>query len=495
MSRWDIHMSRHSGGTRPTGLSDQGGRKGNTMNTGRLGKRAAGARRSLVALLALSSVLGVAGPFGAVDASPSPPPPAVAMTPSSDCDDPAAWAAAHAATVVELAPALPVALLGRGGPYAVVGTDGADLVFGSGFDDLICGYDGRDVLLGAFGDDTISGGDGRDLVFGGSGDDTCDDDGGDRLGGCELKVDEPGIEPNLSIRFYRNSIDVTPRTSFDVLNTPVAPVVDCVRARSDGLMEAVIGHRTRDNESHFGQLVEVDDNRRPTDYQALPEFFLEGEHPHVFAIAYDPRAPRHLELTVTEPVFNAPSIVWRTDIDLGEGPPTCGDDVAAILPIARKASSDFFSFEGSFLGSFSSGVGFPVLHYFEIVPLATVHCTGGQASPLRFDFDMVFQDDENVRPLTPAQTIEVFELPPDPPFIKSTTPVRTFDDVNQAAGLKIDADVFAVCETPQGEEVQAGHPLWMVGDDRLSVDVSYSTGDEVFEAFFSTEFGGFRRFR
>lgn len=497
MSRRDIDMSRFTGEHRLSGLRPWGGRKGIVMNRGRFGQRPHRARRGLAVLLAVGAV--ATGLIQPVEASPLGQGPLLEMTPTSDCDDPTAWAELNGATVVELSPAFPVALLGRGGPYAVVGTSQVDLVFGSRFGDLICGYDGGDVLLGASGDDTISGGEGRDLILGGRGNDTCRDDGNDRLSSCEQQIADAGIAPDLRVRYYRDGINVTPRTSVDVLNTPVIPVVDCVRSRADGLMEAVIGHRTRDGDSYFGDLVEVDKSRRPTSYLALPEFFLAGEHEHVFAIAYDPGQPRRLELTVWEPVPGEPSIVWRTDIDLGEGPTTCGVDVPDVLPIARKSPDSFYSLEASFVGSFPPGPNQGDLHYFQVVPLADVYCTGAPASPLRFDFDMLFQDIDNVVPLNASQTVALVDYPPGPPFIQSTTPVRIFGNVDEVAGVKVDADVYGVCETATGDEVRADHPLWIVGNDSVAASVDYfvdaETGHRVFYALIGSSVGGFRRFR
>ena len=56
-------------------------------------------------------------------------------------------------------------------PVSLVGTDGDDVLVGSGDDDTLIGLDGRDTLIGNAGDDTLDGGLGLDLVVGGAGDD------------------------------------------------------------------------------------------------------------------------------------------------------------------------------------------------------------------------------------------------------------------------------------------------------------------------------------
>lgn len=54
----------------------------------------------------------------------------------------------------------------------IVGTNGPDVIVGTGLDDIISGLGGRDIICGDSGDDIIDGGGGNDRLFGGSGDDT-----------------------------------------------------------------------------------------------------------------------------------------------------------------------------------------------------------------------------------------------------------------------------------------------------------------------------------
>lgn len=49
------------------------------------------------------------------------------------------------------------------------GTDGADVLFGTGGDDYLDGRGGSDVLFGRGGNDTVAPGDGADVAFGGGG--------------------------------------------------------------------------------------------------------------------------------------------------------------------------------------------------------------------------------------------------------------------------------------------------------------------------------------
>ena len=62
----------------------------------------------------------------------------------------------------------PATLVGEG---FIPGTDGPDVIVGSGSDDTIEGGKGRDIICGAKGDDTLKGEEGRDRLFGGGDDD------------------------------------------------------------------------------------------------------------------------------------------------------------------------------------------------------------------------------------------------------------------------------------------------------------------------------------
>lgn len=72
----------------------------------------------------------------------------------------------------------------------IVGTKGADVIFGGGGRDRIRALDGDDLVCGEDGDDVLSAGPGLDEVFGGDGDDVLKGDDGDDLliGGRDADV-------------------------------------------------------------------------------------------------------------------------------------------------------------------------------------------------------------------------------------------------------------------------------------------------------------------
>ncbi len=73
---------------------------------------------------------------------------------------------------------------GRGGNDTICGGAGKDLIEGGSGDDTILGGGSRDVIKGQSGNDTILGNGGRDRIFGGSGDDMLEaDKGKDRVHG------------------------------------------------------------------------------------------------------------------------------------------------------------------------------------------------------------------------------------------------------------------------------------------------------------------------
>ena len=72
----------------------------------------------------------------------------------------------------------------QAGRYVVDAGNGADVVIGSSYGDLINGGNGPDELYGGGGADTINGGNGNDEIYGGSGNDLLNgDDGNDYIEG------------------------------------------------------------------------------------------------------------------------------------------------------------------------------------------------------------------------------------------------------------------------------------------------------------------------
>jgi hypothetical protein len=74
--------------------------------------------------------------------------------------------------------------VGRGPPCAVSGTEHADVLTGSKYDDFAYGFGGRDVIRSGRGDDVVNGNEGPDTLDGGPGaDGIAGDFGGDRITG------------------------------------------------------------------------------------------------------------------------------------------------------------------------------------------------------------------------------------------------------------------------------------------------------------------------
>lgn len=63
------------------------------------------------------------------------------------------------------------AIIGTNGDDVIEGTSGNDIIIAMGGDDIINGKGGNDVICAGPGNDTVDGGDGFDLIIGGSGDD------------------------------------------------------------------------------------------------------------------------------------------------------------------------------------------------------------------------------------------------------------------------------------------------------------------------------------
>ncbi len=62
-------------------------------------------------------------------------------------------------------------IVGTPGADEIYGTDESDLILGYGGDDYLMGGRGRDIIVGGNGDDDLSGLEGNDCIVGGAGDD------------------------------------------------------------------------------------------------------------------------------------------------------------------------------------------------------------------------------------------------------------------------------------------------------------------------------------
>ena len=69
-------------------------------------------------------------------------------------------------------PPRPLDPLGRPVRCTIVGTQGPDLLRGTGRRDVICGLGGNDTILAGRGNDVVYGGPGADVINGGAGRDT-----------------------------------------------------------------------------------------------------------------------------------------------------------------------------------------------------------------------------------------------------------------------------------------------------------------------------------
>lgn len=464
------------------GPEARGGRKGNMMLTrdARRGPSAAFVQRIVVTIAAVLGSIVV--PTGDAVA-----------TPEADCADPAAWAAANGAVVVELTEATPVAVLfHRPGPYAVVGSAVGDVILGSLGGDLICGNGGRDVIWSGGGNDIIDGGDGRDIVLAGSDVDECSTDDLDVVRGCE------------SVERVASSITVAAITALrhdkvttNTVAAPLVPLLSCVRERSDGLMEAVLGHRTQVAESFYGSYAEVDENLAQTSDVPLPQFFFEGAHPHTVAVAFDPLHPPRLWLEPDDFRF-LNNRQWRFDIQLGSGLPECSADVPTVLPIIGEiypGGGD--PFEVTFAGSGPLVVGGAANHFFRVTPTATSACTGASATPIAPDFKMVFNDSFGVAPLSSGQ----IEATLSDGYVVSTTSVRRFSVTGStpvSASTKLSADLFPRCQLANGTIIAAENPVWYSRTDSTITEAiaSYTPANDEFTGSidFATQ-SGFSRFR
>ncbi|WP_435258236.1 hypothetical protein ACSBLW_00150 [Thioclava sp. FR2] len=94
---------------------------------------------------------------------------------------------------------------------AVVGTDLADFLAGTGADEIIWGLGGDDELLGSGGNDSIEGGAGNDTIDGGDGDDILNGgDGGDLfIGSAGSDTIDGGAGVNAVIYYAENLSDYT----------------------------------------------------------------------------------------------------------------------------------------------------------------------------------------------------------------------------------------------------------------------------------------------
>lgn len=96
-------------------------------------------------------------------------------------------------------------LYGTNGSDVIVGGKGRDQIHGLGGDDFICGEGGPDILSGGSGDDELSGGQGADAIFSGSGDDFMN--GGDQADQMHAGSGDDDMQGDSLLSYRKDSCD------------------------------------------------------------------------------------------------------------------------------------------------------------------------------------------------------------------------------------------------------------------------------------------------